>query len=826
MIDWKKHFDRIYCVHYLPYGERREKMESELRRVGILDSGIFSWRYTWDSPFYDELAKTPLNKALSVGYMKCGLAHYFCVKEAYELGYERILLLEDDIAFLNDLDEIERILNLSPADYDLVLYDNMCIDPALYQRYLQKNRINEGFCSYDRKMQLASCYAMSRKFMKYKITNEERALNTNDSYNSGAVDTVGGEGLRKAFAVKLIACQNPNAGKSLNADMASVNSRVKPNAGFYEKSNHLDYSLYNTGPAEAQVSAETRTDSVWDGLFDAVYCIHYIPNKERLEPLKRELRRVGILDSSNFRWKYTWKAPSIENALYGILKKDKRTTLSSVGRMNCALAHYSCIKEAYESGMERILILENDIRFLNDLDHVINAVSKDSGANITLYDNMPAKHQYGRLKVLARNGFSALRSETVYYASCYSLDRKAMAYIIRKQEKLLLDSDGYTCRRDVKEGISVSISVPRIASQAQYEDSLTNARDGKDASVRYRNTGLVAGDYSKAEAVKKKIVFLSMSCNKPLYVAEEAAVRETWAKDIIDGKYPNMEWFSYAGGKTDGYDAEKRRKTFNVNDGYGGTFAKTVKMMKWLLDNSDFEYLVRTNTSNYINVPLVDRFISELPKNDRNTYVGEICCCPWFRHRFYGRGIFLLMSRELVEAVVRHAQNMPEFEKRNFTDDYTIFDVMEKELYTPKGAVGKDYLKQVPCLYMNGNHAEYSYDTCSDKMVINVKSSGQDRKYVMEKLRELHKAVCEETGKFIVPCRFNEGKVRYIGTPSGGYIPYAEALRRTMKYYGNYQPAGKGRTGSARKTRTVANTPRKRPVRVIRKNRRIAAPNI
>jgi hypothetical protein len=90
----------------------------------------------------------------------------------------------------------------------------------------------------------------------------------------------------------------------------------------------------------------------------------------------------------------------------------------------------------------------------------------------------------------------------------------------------------------------------------------------------------------------------------------------------------------------------------------------------------------------------------------------------------------------------------------------------------------------------------------------------------------LHKAVCEETGEFIVPCRFNEGKVRYIGTPSGGYIPYAEALKRTMKYYGNYQPAGKGRTGSARKTRTVANTPRKRPVRVVRKNRRIAAPNI
>jgi hypothetical protein len=127
---------------------------------------------------------------------------------------------------------------------------------------------------------------------------------------------------------------------------------------------------------------------------------------------------------------------------------------------------------------------------------------------------------------------------------------------------------------------------------------------------------------------------------------------------------------------------------------------------------------------------------------------------------------------------------------------------------------------------MNGNHAEYSYDTCRDKMVINVKSLDHERKYVMEKMREVHKAVCEETGEFIVPYRFNEGKVRYIGTPSGGYIPYAEALKRTMKYYGNYRSDGKDRTGSVRKTRTVANTPKKRPVRVVRKNRRVTAPNI
>ncbi len=84
-------------------------------------------------------------------------------------------------------------------------------------------------------------------------------------------------------------------------------------------------------------------------------------------------------------------------------------------------------------------------------------------------------------------------------------------------------------------------------------------------------------------------------------------------------------------------------------------------------------------------------------------------------------------------------------------------------------------------------------------------------------------SMCNE---FIVPRRFNEGKVHYIGTPGSGYIPYAEALRRTMKYYGNYRTSGEGRAGSAREARTIANTQKKRPVRIVRKDRRITAPNI
>ena len=42
-----------------------------------------------------------------------------------------------------------------------------------------------------------------------------------------------------------------------------------------------------------------------------------------------------------------------------------------------------------------------------------------------------------------------------------------------------------------------------------------------------------------------KILILSMSCNQEAFLNEENTIKETWAKDIIDGKYPNITWYAY-----------------------------------------------------------------------------------------------------------------------------------------------------------------------------------------------------------------------------------------------------------------------------------------
>lgn len=284
---------------------------------------------------------------------------------------------------------------------------------------------------------------------------------------------------------------------------------------------------------------------------------------------------------------------------------------------------------------------------------------------------------------------------------------------------------------------------------------------------------------------EKNIIILSMSCNRANYINEEKGVRDSWAKDIIDGKYKNIKWYSYRGGKSDSYDEAEHCRHINIPDTYSYTFHKTIKMFEWVVaNNKDVDYIVRTNTSNYINVPLLNKFIKNLPYDDKDMYCGEICSCPWFGHKFYGRGNFIIFSRQTIDALIKFGQNTMSNGRGNLTDDFTMFSVLENNVFEPNGEYGKDYLKQVPMTYMTSPNDSYKYESCKDNLVINMKIAS--RKIIPEKMMNLHKSIENEERKFILPTSFNTGNVHYIGVGKSGRIPYNDALRQANAYYNAY----------------------------------------
>lgn len=177
---WKEKIDKIYCIRWTGKGllnlnDLSYPLVSELKRVGILDSGIFEMVYSVNMPaniaYYERMNgfEFPENR-LDDRYIHVTMTHYQKIKEAYELGYQRILIIEDDILFLNNIDTIHKILLNIPDKGDIILYDY--VEPKEIGDENDPPHMDKINSLYYRNFYsglLSSCYSLNKEGMLYLI---------------------------------------------------------------------------------------------------------------------------------------------------------------------------------------------------------------------------------------------------------------------------------------------------------------------------------------------------------------------------------------------------------------------------------------------------------------------------------------------------------------------------------------------------------------------------------------------------------------------------------------------------------------------------------
>lgn len=245
VVKWNKIFDSIWCISFTGYPERKVGMESEFKRIGILDSGIFNWRFTFPTIFDNilfDVTKKQLkhNSCKNVPSMSCSLGHYGCIKTAYELGHEFILIMEDDIRFLKDNNKIFDIIDNIPPCADIVNFDILDSESVIpkngYEKYASDRSYNEYFFEYMNFMG-GSCYALSRRAMKSICIRYEQMIAPADHYISGTIFL--GNDISRYAAKESLCCQL-TYGNSVNSTLYGKNSLHN----VYSRIN-LDYSKYN-----------------------------------------------------------------------------------------------------------------------------------------------------------------------------------------------------------------------------------------------------------------------------------------------------------------------------------------------------------------------------------------------------------------------------------------------------------------------------------------------------------------------------------------------------------------------------------------------------
>lgn len=214
----------------------------------------------------------------------------------------------------------------------------------------------------------------------------------------------------------------------------------------------------------------------------------------------------------------------------------------------------------------------------------------------------------------------------------------------------------------------------------------------------------------------KNILILVMSCQDEFYKNEERLIDETWGKDIIEGKYPNISLYKYAGGFNIPNITEDNFIAVNTEDDINNTFKKTFVALSLCKNYLEYDYIFRVNTSTYVNVPLLNAFVQTL-NNPDDLWCSELYSLSEhpvpYPLMLFGRGNALLLSKKLVQIILD--EGFP-FLYLKTVDDSTIGNILNSHWLKEK----EDYTKHLHCFRhgwykciggetMN-NHSECNYN--------------------------------------------------------------------------------------------------------------------
>lgn len=156
----------------------------------------------------------------------------------------------------------------------------------------------------------------------------------------------------------------------------------------------------------------------------------------------------------------------------------------------------------------------------------------------------------------------------------------------------------------------------------------------------------------------KKILILSMSCNQVYFKGLLGAVKDTWVKPILQGKYPNIEWFSFTAcdkkHPVPCIDLKDRMIYVDDEDDYYTTYSKTQKAYEMIKEAGiEFDYVVRTNTSVFVNIERLLKTIYETPDDTILGNIGGFYAQYPDGHKVFKwnfvPGFFIGMNKQLFE---------------------------------------------------------------------------------------------------------------------------------------------------------------------------------
>ena len=188
-----------------------------------------------------------------------------------------------------------------------------------------------------------------------------------------------------------------------------------------------------------------------------------------------------------------------------------------------------------------------------------------------------------------------------------------------------------------------------------------------------------------------------MSCNNPLYEKEELACMNTFLMDAEGAGIPFDFYKSVSEGHPEpGFDEEAHILYVDAPDGLAGTGKKTAAALKAILP-LDFDYVIKTNVSTYLNIKnIIDGTRNWPGKDDTNIYGGRYIINKSSLNVPFPRGCFMVLSKTLTKGMLDTLDTLSNRDAMPKTDDTLICLATLYHIQKQLNANYIDKIKQVP----------------------------------------------------------------------------------------------------------------------------------
>jgi len=216
--------------------------------------------------------------------------------------------------------------------------------------------------------------------------------------------------------------------------------------------------------------------------FDRIICINLLSRTDKKEHMQKKFDMLGI-EVEWFHSVIYGFAKEILESLKPSVNDFVRFTPATPNEFGAAMSHYTVIKTAYEEGVEKLFVFEDDVMFRKDFNEKIDKYYDTVPKNwdmLMLFSFM-YQLQPQNIRVNAR----WITSYDAWSLMSYGMNRKAMKQYIDDQDKFFQIADRASFKMQGK-NLNIYSAIPTLCIP-----NITLGSNIRGDNLNYKNTNTI-----------------------------------------------------------------------------------------------------------------------------------------------------------------------------------------------------------------------------------------------------------------------------------------------------------------------------------------------